>query len=135
MNCVRKRLLIWDEAYCDRFFYEHMKKLMSAEPLDVSIKFQGTKTVRKTPIIMASNNYVFPNEESFNCRLLKYEWRYAPWLTAYNKQIIHPAAIGAIMCYANMYVTKKIDYTIVNKETCNLIKECICNTMILARGL
>lgn len=125
MDCVKKRILIWDEAYCDRFFYEHMKKLMSGEPLSVSIKFQSNKTVRKTPIIMASNNYVFPNEESFNCRIIKHEWRYAPWLTAYNKGMIHPAAIGAVMCYANMYATKVIDYTVLDKNTCNVIRDSI----------
>lgn len=37
MDCPRKRVLIWDEANCDPAYYKPIKKLLSGEPLSVSV--------------------------------------------------------------------------------------------------
>lgn len=100
---------------------------MSGEPLSVSVIFQGNKIVRKTPIIMASNNYVFPDDPSFTCRIVTFEWRYAPLLNKYIKAMMHPAAIGSILCYINMAITKCVDYKVVDKGTCKFIQSNIYN--------
>lgn len=75
MDCADKRILVWDEATCDRHYYDAIKKLMSGEPLSVSVKYAGNQLAKKTPLIISANTEVFPDDPIFNCRHVKYYWR------------------------------------------------------------
>lgn len=42
MDCAAdNRVIIWDGVTCDRYYYDSIKKLMSGEPLSVSVKYSG----------------------------------------------------------------------------------------------
>ena len=75
MDCADKRIIIWVETSCDRYYYDNIKKLMSGEPLSVSVKYAGNQLVNKTPIIMSANREVFSDDPKFNCRHVKYYWK------------------------------------------------------------
>lgn len=72
MDCADKRLLIWDETSCDRYYYDSIKDLMSGEPLSVSVKYSRNQLFNKTPSIMSANSEVFPDDPIFNCGHVKY---------------------------------------------------------------
>lgn len=51
----------------------------------------------------------------FNCRVIKYRWKTADLLAKYSNSIVHPAAVGMLIGFSNMYVTKDFRYNIINK--------------------
>lgn len=118
MDCADKRILVWDEASCDRYYYDSIKKLMSGEPLSVCVKFSGNQLVNKTPLIMSANNEVFPDDPIFNCRHVKYYWRsHDPLIINKRTDLsIHPVAIGYMLLYAKYVCTNVFQKKYMSKE-------------------
>lgn len=90
MDCVDRRVILWNVAQCDSYFYEEVKALLSGDSPKVNIKMLGPKTVVPTPIIVLSNRETFPNNDEFNCRVCKYIWRTAPLLSQWALKKPHP---------------------------------------------
>lgn len=126
MDCSRKRILVWDEAFCDRQYYESFKKLMSGEPFSVSVKFQCNKIVHKTPLIITSSGNVFTYDEMFNCRMHKCYWKSAPFLNKSNTKTIHPASVGILLAFCNMYKQMKRKKAIMPENIYEHIRNKMC---------
>ncbi|KAH8020347.1 hypothetical protein HPB51_000980 [Rhipicephalus microplus] len=58
----------------------------------VAVKYTADQTISRTPVIMLSNNEVFPDDEVFNHRMWSYKWRACPPLKKYDKKV-HPMAL------------------------------------------
>ncbi|KAH8008783.1 hypothetical protein HPB51_004173 [Rhipicephalus microplus] len=61
-------------------------------PNSVAVKYTADQTISRTPVIVLSNNEVFPDDEAFNHRMWRYKWRACPPLKKYDKKI-HPMAL------------------------------------------
>ena len=90
MDCVDRRVILWNEAQCDAYFHEEVKALLSGDSPKVNIKMHGPKTVVPTPIVILSNRQTFPDNHEFNCRIAKYTWRTAPLLEQWALHKPHP---------------------------------------------
>lgn len=86
MNCVNKRILEWNEAVVDPYFYEDVKPILAGDSPNVQIKNRDDGVVRATPVFILSNRLTFPDTSEFNCRLHKYEWKSCPLLKLYKKK-------------------------------------------------
>lgn len=86
MNCVNKRVLQWNEALVDPYFYEDVKPILAGDSPNVQVKNRDDGVVRATPVFILSNRLTFPDTSEFNCRLHKYEWRTCPLLKLYKKK-------------------------------------------------
>lgn len=86
MDCVDRRVIMWNEALCDPYFYEDVKCILSGDAPEVHIKNQGELKVFKTPVIILSNRNTFPDNEEFNSRLIKYNWKYCELLKHCKKK-------------------------------------------------
>ena len=99
MDCVDRRVILWNEAQCDAYFYEEVKALLAGDSPKVNFKMQGPKTVVPTPIIILSNRDTFPDTEEFMCRLCKYNWRTAPLLQQWALKKSHPLYTMEILIF------------------------------------
>lgn len=86
MNCVNKRVLQWNEALVDPYFYEDVKPILAGDSPNVQVKNRDDGVVRATPVFILSNRLSFPDTSEFNCRLHKYEWDTCPLLKLYRKK-------------------------------------------------
>lgn len=92
MDCVNRRILIWDEPMCETSAYEDLKMLFGGGKMRVKVKYHGDAEIDRTPVIVTANNYIFPNDAAFNSRLTVYNWRQCQYLKDLNKKL-NPIAI------------------------------------------
>lgn len=98
MNCVNKRILQWNEALVDPYFYEDVKPILAGDSPNVQVKNRDDGVVRATPVFILSNRLSFPDTSEFNCRLHKYEWRTCPLLKLYKRKPDPRAVNILLMC-------------------------------------
>ena len=123
MDCVDRRVILWNEAQCDSYFYEEVKALLSGDSPKVNFKMQGPKTVAPTPLIVLSNRETFPNNEEFNCRLHKYVWKTAPMLQQWSLKKPHPLYTLEVLIFFNQCCN-------LEEEVMELISEVYTNLFI-----
>lgn len=99
MNGVNRRINKWNEAKIDPAFFENVLDLMQGNVIYANVKYEAYTPITKTPLIVLSNHNVFPAEDRFNCRHIRYEWVQAPLLLDYNKKPF-PLAIGSLILWA-----------------------------------
>lgn len=110
MDCVNRRILMWNEAQCDSYFYEDAKTILAGDAPKVSVKMLGPKTVLKTPVVIFSNRHTFPNDDQFNCRLTKYEWRKCNLLKDYIGKKPDPFVVPLLSMYYNNVSLLSVEY-------------------------
>lgn len=76
-----KRILLWNEPnYCSSLT-DTIKMMLGGDPYTVRVKFSMDTHVKRTPVIILTNNVVnFMNDKAFKERIVKFEWKYAPFL-------------------------------------------------------
>lgn len=79
-NCINKRVLHWDEPNFEPCALEDLKLLFSGDEFSVNIKYQPFNTITRTPVIVTANSNVFPNSPAFQCRIINYHFKEAPFL-------------------------------------------------------
>ena len=84
-DCVNRRLLIWNEPNVESSAFDTCKMLFGGDPLPAKIKFCGDATIPRTPVIVLSNKTVFPNDQAFIDRMIKYKWKPASILKGYSR--------------------------------------------------
>lgn len=100
-ECARRRIIFWDEAKLDPGHYDNIKRLLAGDNCTVAVKFKSDQTVYKTPIIICSNNSIFPRNDEFYNRLLNYRWfAYPCWRTDELHKQYNPIAVGILLCWA-----------------------------------
>lgn len=76
-----KRLLIWNEPNYETAMTDTLKLMFGGDPYTVRVKHQQDTHVKRTPIIVLTNVSVpFMHEAAFKDRIVKFQWRAAPFL-------------------------------------------------------
>ncbi|KAH8036252.1 hypothetical protein HPB51_021496 [Rhipicephalus microplus] len=91
-DTVGRRILVWNEPNCESSAFDTVKKIFGGDVDSVAVKYTADQTISRTPVIVLSNNEVFPDDDALNHRVWRYKWRACPPLKKYNKKI-HPMAL------------------------------------------
>lgn len=89
---VGRNLLLFDEANFEPAALETFKLLFAGTKTNVHVKYKSNTVIQKTPIIICSNRHVFPNNEEFNSRMWKFNFKPCMFLNNLNKTL-HPLSI------------------------------------------
>lgn len=92
-----KRVLIWNEPnYCSSLT-DTLKMMFAGDPYTVRVKHQMDTHVKRTPIIILTNNNVnFMGDLAFRDRIVKFQWKAAPFLKDIECKP-YPLALFAIL--------------------------------------
>ncbi|XP_075740913.1 uncharacterized protein LOC119186670 [Rhipicephalus microplus] len=85
-------MLVWNEPNCESSAFDTVKKIFGGDVDLVALKYTADQTISRTPVIVLSNNEVFPDDDAFNHRMRRYKWWACPPLKKYDKKI-HPMAL------------------------------------------
>lgn len=105
MECVDKRIILWNEPVLESSAAETLKMLFGGDTVVAKIKYAPDAVIMRTPVIILSNNDVFPNDKAFRSRMYTYKWKTFNALKNYKKKP-HP-----LSCYK---LLKK--YNLLNKN-------------------
>lgn len=76
-----KRVLLWNEPNYCASLTDTIKMMLGGDPYAVRVKHAMDTHVKRTPVIILTNNNVnFMHDIAFRERLVKFEWKYAPFL-------------------------------------------------------
>lgn len=117
MECAQRRIIFWDEAKLDPGQYDNIKRLLAGDNCVVAVKFKSDQTVYKTPIIICSNNSIFPLNDEFQNRVLSYRWfSYPLWRRDEIKLRFNPIAIGVLLSWSVQCkrVSNSVDFNIIS---------------------
>lgn len=95
-EAVNKRILLWNEPNFEPGAQETLKMLFGGDTCNVKVKYKNDACIRRTPIIVLSNNDCLPKGEAFTSRILKYTWKAAPQLKILKKKP-HPMAFFYVL--------------------------------------
>lgn len=74
-ECVNKRIILWNEPVLEASAVETLKTIFGGDTANAKVKYQNDAIITRTPVIVLSNNDVFPKDEAFRSRIISYEWR------------------------------------------------------------
>lgn len=86
MEMVQKRIVLWNEPNYEPGAEETLKTLFGGDSSPVKVKYQQDTFVQRTPIIVLSNNDIFPKTQAFESRMYRYTWRPAHFLKFLKKK-------------------------------------------------
>lgn len=76
-----KRLLLWNEPNYESCLTDTIKMMLGGDPYTVRVKHSMDTHVKRTPVIVLTNNIVpFMNDIAFKDRIIKFQWKTAPFL-------------------------------------------------------
>lgn len=110
-DTVGRRILLWNEPNCESAAFDTVKKIFGGDVDSVAVKYSPDQTITRTPVIVLSNNEVFPNDEAFNHRMWRYKWKACPMLKRHDKKV-HPMSL--IHLYDNFVLDA--DYTLARQQ-------------------
>lgn len=91
-DTVGRRILVWNEPNCESSAFDTVKKIFGGDVDSVAVKYSPDQTISRTPVIVLSNNEVFPDDDAFNHRMWRYKWKTCPQLKRFDKKV-HPMAL------------------------------------------
>ncbi|URQ09130.1 nonstructural protein [Halyomorpha halys erranti-like virus 1] len=101
MDCVNRRILMWNEARLDPFFIDDFKQITGGDQLKANIKFKAPQYIKKTPVIVLSNQDVFSTgDNAFKNRIIQYKWHTCKYLETYIDKYPTPLAMGYMLLWA-----------------------------------
>ncbi|KAF5303747.1 hypothetical protein FQA39_LY09820 [Lamprigera yunnana] len=115
MECVDKRILMWNEPSCELASFETLKMLFSGDNCNVKVKYENDTILSRTPIIILSNNDPFPKDEVFRSRMIYYKWS-CPMLRDYKKKIL-PLAFYYLLEMHDIF--NSVDNYLINETVVN----------------
>lgn len=90
-EAVNRRVLLWNEPNAEPSAMDTLKMLLGGDSFNAKVKYENDVVVSRTPVIVLSNNDIFPKDSAFNSRLIRHTWKSAPLLKKYSKKP-HPIA-------------------------------------------
>lgn len=91
-ECSERRIIFWNEAKLDPANYDNIKRLLAGDTCSVAVKFKEDQVVPKTPIIVCSNNDIFPKNDEYYNRVFSYRWSAFPrWSDSIVNMKLHPS--------------------------------------------
>lgn len=91
-ECVQRRVILWNEPAAESGSFETLKTILGGDTCNVKVKYMMDHILHRTPVIILSNNDIFPKDPAFNSRIIKHKWRGAPFLRD-HKLKIHPLTL------------------------------------------
>lgn len=88
MECVNRRVILWNEPHCETSSFETIKMLFGGDTLNVKVKFLDDAIVNRTPVIVLSNNDIFPKDTAFRTRMYFYMWKSCASLKRCKKKLL-----------------------------------------------
>lgn len=101
MDCVQKRILLWNEPNYEPGAEETLKTIFGGDSTAVRVKYQGDAIIPRTPLIILTNTDIFPRTAAFDARMFRYTWRSASYLK-YIKKKPHPLAMFYLFLKYNL---------------------------------
>ncbi|XP_049525173.1 uncharacterized protein LOC119457114 [Dermacentor silvarum] len=86
-DTVGRRILVWNEPNCESSAFDTVKKIFGGDVDSVAVKYSPDQTISRTPVIVLSNNEVFPDDDAFNHRIRREGDRTAGPKSAYQRFI------------------------------------------------
>lgn len=113
-ECADRRIILWDEARLDPGNYDNIKRLLAGDECKVAVKFKEDQLVKRTPMIVCSNNCIFPANDEFYNRIVSYRWRaYNRWHAHDYNRKISPLAVAIMLAWASGEFSDTMDFTTV----------------------
>lgn len=92
-----KRILLWNEPNYEPCLTDTLKMMFAGDPFVVRVKNQGDNHVKRTPVVVLTNNMVgFMMDPAFRDRIVKYTWKSAAFLGDINYKP-YPMALFSIL--------------------------------------
>lgn len=83
-DAANRRIILWNEPNYESSMTDYLKTLFEGGDTKVRVKMLGDTHVKRTPIIILTNNTVnFMSDVSFKDRIKQYRWKAAPFLKEY----------------------------------------------------
>nr|QTE04063.1 MAG: nonstructural protein 1 [Phylloscopus inornatus parvoviridae sp.] len=92
-TCGYTRVIFWNEPNYEESVERNLLKLLGGDSLNAAIKNMNDAIIVKTPVIVTSNNRVFPNKPEFECRIKTHIWKSADFLKDISGKKFHPLAL------------------------------------------
>lgn len=108
-ECVQRRIILWNEPSCESSSLETLKCILGGDTCNVKVKYSNDYILHRTPVIVLSNNDIFPNEQAFRTRMIRYTWRTAPFLRDYSKKL-HPLTLMYLLLTYNLLDRRYVRY-------------------------
>lgn len=75
MECVDRRIILWNEPIMEPCATETLKMILGGDTVNAKVKYAPDAVITRTPVIVLSNNDVFPKDEAFRSRMYSYIWK------------------------------------------------------------
>lgn len=76
-----KRVIVWNEPNYESSVIDVLKMMFAGDPYTVRVKHAMDTHVRRTPVIVLTNNHVsFMTDVAFRDRIIQFQWKAAPQL-------------------------------------------------------
>lgn len=80
-DAANRRIILWNEPNYESSMTDYLKTLFEGGDTKVRVKMMGDTHIKRTPIIILTNNHVnFMSDLAFNDRIKQYKWKSAPFL-------------------------------------------------------
>lgn len=99
---MNKRILLWNEPNVEPAAMDTLKMLLGGDTFNAKVKYENDAVVTRTPVIVLSNNDIFPKDAAFQSRLVRHRWRTAPLLRKYKLKP-HPIGVYSLMEKYNIF--------------------------------
>lgn len=100
MDCVDRRIVVWNEARMDPAFYDDIKQVLAGDCLKVNVKHQAPIDVVRVPVIVLSNSQFLPGNDEFSNRMYRFEWRKCSLLKRFVNAKPLPVAAGLLLYWS-----------------------------------
>lgn len=80
-DAANRRIILWNEPNYESSMTDYLKTLFEGGDTKVRVKMMGDTHVKRTPIVILTNNHVnFMSDPAFKDRIKQYKWKTAPFL-------------------------------------------------------
>lgn len=76
-DCLTRRLILWNEPNCHPEFLDTIKTVYGGDRCGAAVKCKDDAVIYRTPLIVTTNNHMFPSNEALNHR--RFVKRFLPW--------------------------------------------------------
>jgi len=84
-DAPNRRIILWNEPNYESSMTDYLKTLFEGGDTKVRVKMMGDTHVKRTPIVILTNNHVgFMSDPAFEDRIKQYKWKSAPFLKDYK---------------------------------------------------
>lgn len=101
-DCTNRRIILWNEPNCNPEALDTLKTIYGGDRCAAAIKCKDDAVIYRTPLIVTSNNAMFPNNEALNARRKNYEMKVWPQLKEIGEKKPIPLCIEKLLTKYNV---------------------------------